>query len=168
MTDFLNELHLRPGTCFGCGWDNPDGLRIAIRRDGGCTDRLVGVYAPRATHGGFPHIVHGGLQFTALDCMAGWCVFALRAPPRHVPLTKTASMRFLRPVRVGEVSLEAVITKESTGPRDPLVIEAAILVDGTRCSEATFEYVTLPEDRFKQAVGVDVMPDAYRRHFGDL
>ena len=169
MSDILNERLLRPGTCFGCGWDNDDGLRIAIRRDGDAADRLVGTYAPRPVHAGFPAIVHGGLQFTALDCMAGWCVFALRAQPGFMPLTKSASMRFHRPVRVGaEVALQAVIVREAATPRDPIVVETAILVDGARCSEATFEYVTLPEDRFQQAVGVDVMPDAYRKHFGDL
>ena len=55
MTTALNEELLKGNLCFGCGPDNPEGLRIRIFRDGTRTDRLVGIYRPRETAGGFPH-----------------------------------------------------------------------------------------------------------------
>src|SRR5262245_53816688 len=110
----LNEELLKGNTCFGCAPDNPDGLRIRIFRVEGHTDRLAGTYFPRETAGGFPQIVHGGLQFTALDCMAGWTVFLLRSPGKMIPLTKSASTRFLRPARLGaELALSAEIAREA-------------------------------------------------------
>jgi len=101
MAAALNEELLKGNTCFGCGPDNPDGLRIRIFRDPDNANRLVGTYRPRATQTGFPEIVHGGLQFTALDCMAGWTVLILRQPGKMMPLTKSATTRFLKPACVG-------------------------------------------------------------------
>ena len=163
----LNEEFLSPGnTCFGCGLDNPEGLQIKIFRDGDRDDRLVGAFTPRPSMTGFPRIIHGGVQFTALDCMAGWCTFILRARGQKVvPLTKAATMRYLKPVREGaRISLEAQIVRE--GP--PLFIQAAILDEtGAHLTQADFEYVMLPQEKFKKAVGIEVMPDNYRRHFGE-
>jgi hypothetical protein len=44
MAAALNEELLRGNTCFGCGPDNPDGLRIRIFREAGSASRLVGSY----------------------------------------------------------------------------------------------------------------------------
>jgi acyl-coenzyme A thioesterase PaaI-like protein len=161
----LNEEFLQGNTCFGCGQENPDGLRIKIYKE--TENRLTGTFTPRETMGGFPQIVHGGVQFTALDCMAGWCTFILRARGQKVvPLTKSATMRYLKPVRLGaQISLVADIVAE--GP--PLSIKAAILdASGAPLTEADFEYVMLPQEKFKKAVGIEQMPDTYRRHFGEI
>lgn len=141
---------------------------MRIFREGERTDRLVGRWTPRDTSGGFPNIVHGGLQFTALDCMAAWIVFALRNPGAMVPLTKSATMRYLRPARVGgELLLSSELTREPAAIRDPLFIRCELRSGGGELlSEGDFEYVMLPADRFQKAVGLDELPEAYRRHFG--
>lgn len=166
----LNEELLKGNTCFGCGPDNPDGLRIRIFRDSGNASRLIGTYRPRATQTGFPQIVHGGLQFTALDCMAAWTVLILRQPGKLMPLTKSATTRFLAPACVGpELALSAEIIGEAASPREPLLIRCAIRdTAGVVLTEVDFEYVLLPQERFLKAVGLDTMPDTYRRHFGEL
>ena len=170
MTTALNEELLKGNTCFGCGPDNPEGLKIRIFRDGARTDRLVGVYCPRETAGGFPQIVHGGLQFTVLDCMAGWAVFVLRSPGKTMPLTKSAATRFYRPARLGtELALSAEVAREAPSPREPLLIHTEIRDDaGVLLTEVDFEYALLPLDRFMKAAGLDVMPDSYRHHFGEI
>lgn len=169
MTTALNEQLLQGNDCFGCGPGNPEGLRILIYRDGARSDRLVGVYRPRETAGGFPQIVHGGLQFTALDCMAGWTVFLLRSPGRMIPLTRSATTRFHRPARLGApLALSATVIRESATVRDPLLIHTEIQDDaGALLTEADFEYVMLPQERFMKAVGISALPDSYRRHFGE-
>jgi len=166
----LNEELLKGNTCFGCGPDNPDGLRIRIFRDPGNSSRLVGTYRPRATQTGFPQIVHGGLQFTALDCMAAWTVLILRQPGKLMPLTKSATTRFLAPACVGaEFALSAEVIGEAASPREPLLIRCAIRdTAGAVLTEVDFEYVLLPQERFLKAVGLNTMPDTYRRHFGEL
>jgi acyl-coenzyme A thioesterase PaaI-like protein len=170
MNQALNEELLEGNTCFGCGPANPEGLKIRIFRDGSRTDRLVGVYRPRETAGGFPHIVHGGLQFTVLDCMAGWTMFVLRNPGKMMPLTRSAATRYHRPARLGtELQLSAEVTREGATPRDPLLVHTEIRdAEGVVLTEVDFEYVLLPQERFMQAVGVSTMPDSYRRHFGEL
>ena len=170
MTAALNEELLRGNTCFGCGPDNPDGLRIRIFRDPDNASRLVGTYRPRATQTGFPQIVHGGLQFTALDCMAAWTVLILRQPGGMMPLTKSATTRFLAPACLGtELALSAEVIREATAPREPLLIRCSIRdAASVALTEIDFEYVLLPQERFLKAVGLDTMPDSYRRHFGEL
>jgi acyl-coenzyme A thioesterase PaaI-like protein len=166
----LNEELLQGNTCFGCGPANPEGLHIRIFRDGDSRNRLVGHFSPRPTASGFPHIVHGGLQFTALDCMAGWVMLVLRSPGRSMPLTVSATMRFQRAAKVGEaLSLSAEVVREAAGPKEPLLIHTELRSSGGELySQADFEYVLLPEASFKRVVGVDTLPDSYRRHFGDL
>jgi len=170
MAAALNEELLKGNTCFGCGPDNPDGLRIRIFRDPDNANRLVGSYRPRATQTGFPEIVHGGLQFTALDCMAGWTVLILRQPGKMMPLTKSATTRFLKPARVGgELALSSEVIREAGSPREPLLIRGAIRdAAGVVLTEIDFQYVLLSQERFQKAVGLDAMPDSYRRHFGEL
>jgi acyl-coenzyme A thioesterase PaaI-like protein len=170
MTAALNEELLKGNTCFGCGPDNPDGLRIRIFRDPANASRLVGTYRPRATQAGFPQIVHGGLQFTALDCMAAWAVLILRQPGRMMPITKSASTRFLKPATIGtELALSAEVIREAASPREPLLIRGAICDPaGEVLTEIDFEYLLLPQERFLKATGLPAMPDSFRRHFGEI
>ena len=170
MTIALNEELLKGNNCFGCGPDNAEGLRIRIFRDAANAHRLVGTWRPRANQIGFPEIAHGGLQFTALDCMAGWAVFILRQPGKMMPLTKSAATRFLKPAVVGvELALSAEVVREAATPRDPMLIRADIRdAAGVVLTEVDFEYVLLPQERFMKAVGLAAMPDSYRRHFGEM
>jgi len=170
MTAALNEELLKGNTCFGCGPESPDGLRIRIFRDPGSASRLLGTYRPRATQTGFPQIVHGGLQFTALDCMAAWTVLILRNPGKLMPITKSATTRYLAPACLGaELALSAEVIGEAVSPRDPLPIRCAIRDPaGVVLTEVDFEYLLLPQERFLKAVGLEAMPDSYRRHFGGI
>lgn len=168
MAAALNEELLKGNSCFGCGPENPDGLRIRIFRDPGSASRLLGTYRPRATQIGFPQIVHGGLQFTALDCMAAWTVLVLRNPGKLMPLTRSATTRYLAPATLGtELALSAEVIGEAA-PREPLLIRCAIRdAASVVLTEIDFEYVLLPQERFLKAVGMEAMPDSYRRHFGE-
>ena len=143
MTAALNEELLKGNTCFGCGPDNPDGLRIRIFRDPANASRLVGTYRPRATQIGFPQIVHGGLQFTALDCMAAWTVLILRQPGKMMPITKSAATRFLTPATLGtELTLSSEVIREAATPREPMLIRGAICdAAGGVLTEIDFEYL---------------------------
>lgn len=169
MTVALNEELLRGNTCFGCGPDNPDGLRIRVFRDDNNPSRLVGRFFPRPTAIGFPHIVHGGLQFTALDCMAGWVMLVLRRAGQHVPLTVSAQMRFLRAAKVGEeLHLSAEVKGEPAGPRDPTPIHTELRgAAGELYSQADFDYVQVPEASFRRLIGIDALPDHYRQFWAE-
>ena len=171
----INDLMLQGNTCFGCSATNEDGLHIKIYRDPSHDDRLVGEYRPRATQGGFPHIVHGGLQFTALDCMAGWIVFTRGREERLMPLTQSATVRYRRPVPMDQVlrlSSEVVgSTQAEAGSKASEVLQIRTEIRDEAdalLTVADFEYVVVPEVTFRKMVGIDELPESYRRHFGDL
>lgn len=50
--------------CFGCGLDNPIGLRVRYYTEG---SQVVADFAPQPGHEGFPGYVHGGIIYTLLD-----------------------------------------------------------------------------------------------------
>lgn len=163
----INDDILPGNMCFGCGLDNPDGLQMKIFRDPIHSDRLLGSFVPRETHAGFPHIVHGGVQFAALDCMAGWSTLLLRAPERHMPLTTSASISYRRPVTVGtEARLVAEIVGETKN--GGWSIAASIADDSGQLSAAEFEYVAVPVEKFQAIAGTTELPHAWQHRFGDL
>jgi hypothetical protein len=85
-----------------------------------------------------------------------------------MPITKSATTRFLTPARIGaELALSAEVTGEAASLRDPLLIRCAIRdAAGAVLTEIDFEYVLLPQERFMKAVGLNAMPEHFRRHFG--
>lgn len=50
--------------CFGCGLDNPIGLRVRYYTEG---EQVVAEFTPQPGHEGFPGYVHGGILYTLLD-----------------------------------------------------------------------------------------------------
>jgi len=94
-------------TCFGCGPDNPQGLKVKAfeRCDGTVAAEL---YLPEHFHGG-PGIAHGGIQATVLDEVMGYAVHAAIGDSghRYAIVTVELALRYLRPAPI-EASLLAV------------------------------------------------------------
>lgn len=84
----------RPNTCFGCGGDNPAGLRLEFSE----TDAGVEVdYAvPRALQGA-PGIAHGGILATVMDEALCMTAYAKLGTP---VVTGELTVRYLKPVPV--------------------------------------------------------------------
>ena len=49
--------------CFGCGSDNPIGLKLSYRTEG---ENVVTDFVPREEHQGWPGITHGGIVTSLL------------------------------------------------------------------------------------------------------
>lgn len=82
--------------CFGCSPHNSSGLRMEFYSDG----RQVCSWLKVPVHlSGWDHIVHGGVITTMLDEIMGWYVLHFL---RKIPLTKTITVKFLKPVYVNE------------------------------------------------------------------
>jgi uncharacterized protein (TIGR00369 family) len=78
--------------CFGCGQDNPAGLRLEFLET---EDGVEVAYEAPAHLEGAPGIVHGGIQGTLLDetlCMAAY------AKRGATVVTGELTVRYLRPV----------------------------------------------------------------------
>ena len=81
--------------CFGCGPNNPLGWKLSFFREG---DEVFTEWTPQSGHDGPPHVLHGGLQATLMDEVAGWALGALKG---CMGLTTRMTVRYLLPVRVG-------------------------------------------------------------------
>jgi acyl-coenzyme A thioesterase PaaI-like protein len=116
-------------SCFGCGQDNPIGLKLAFKWDGK-TARAE--FTPGEVYQGWPGLLHGGIIACILDESMGYA--ALFDAGRCV----TAKMEILlkRPTNVGE---RLLITASIVRKSRKLVKTAAsiTLEDGTPVAEGT-------------------------------
>ena len=117
--------------CFVCGRDNPDGLRLDFRMDGGKGEAAAEVtFAERFQ--GWETVVHGGLQATVLDeamIKAAWA-----AGRRSV--TGEMTVRYVKPVRTGTPYL---VRGRVTGGKGKITLAESELVnmDGEVAARAT-------------------------------
>lgn len=82
--------------CFGCGRDNPIGLKLDMKLDG---DRCVAYFTPKAEHESYGDCMHGGLTSTLLDEVMGDYVFRKAGKPAY---TARLEIRFRSAIRIGE------------------------------------------------------------------
>jgi len=81
----------KDATCYGCGPENPLGLRVPFERDGEKGGRAE--YVARREH--------GGVTFSLMDEAFGWCLFFQDIPA----VTAKIETRFHKPIQIG-ASLE--------------------------------------------------------------
>lgn len=82
--------------CFGCGRDNPIGLKLDMKLDG---DRCVAYFTPKAEYESYGDRMHGGLTSTLLDEVMGDYVFRKAGKPAY---TARLEIRFRSAIRIGE------------------------------------------------------------------
>jgi acyl-coenzyme A thioesterase PaaI-like protein len=81
--------------CFGCGQENPIGLRL---RFAVVDDAVHAEFTPAPEHQGFQDIVHGGIIATVLDEAMAWATAAAGL----WTMTGEMQTRFRCPLHVGE------------------------------------------------------------------
>jgi acyl-coenzyme A thioesterase PaaI-like protein len=121
--------NLDEGYCFGCGRNNPIGLKLKFARDG---DILRTEFTPEKTHQGWPGLLHGGI----LGCLLDEVMSNIAYATGNSCLTASINIRLRQPVRI-EVPL--VITARITRQRKKLIeTEGRVcLRDGTVIAEGT-------------------------------
>lgn len=82
--------------CFGCGRDNPIGLKLDMKLEG---DYCVAYFTPKAEHESYGDRMHGGLTSTLLDEVMGDYVFRVAGKPAY---TVRLEIRFRSAIRIGE------------------------------------------------------------------
>lgn len=93
--------------CFGCGPNNPHGLKLRFHREG---ESVVTTYTPTRGLEGPPGIFHGGLQATLCDEVAGWALVGLLG---RMGFTTSMNVRYMRPVRIDKpVEARAKVTSQ--------------------------------------------------------
>lgn len=132
--------------CFGCGGENPIGLRLDFSlRDGG----VEADFTAGELHQGWSGIVHGGILFSLMDEAMGYAFF-LRGING---VTARAETFFRRPAPIGRpLRVRASVAREN---RRLIETRASIsLDDGTVLAEGkALMYVVSREPR------AEAMPD---------
>jgi acyl-coenzyme A thioesterase PaaI-like protein len=136
--------------CLVCGTDNGSGLHGRFYElDGG---ELLGVFAPRDEHQGYPGRLHGGMASTMLDETIGRA--AAITDPGAWGVTVELTVRFRKPVPLdGDVRVLGRVTKDSSR-----LFEGTgeiVLPDGTVAVEASGKYLKMPIDRIVTGDGFD-------------
>ena len=92
--------------CFGCGVNNPIGLKLKFHFDGQvCKTEFI----PKEYHQGFDGVVHGGITATILD----EAVANLFYQQNRVAMTAELTIKYHYPLRVGKkYYIEAEIEKQ--------------------------------------------------------
>ena len=163
MEQILNRDLLPNNQCFGCGLENPAGLRIEVTRDPASALSLRALFIPSPGVAGFPGITHGGAIYTALDCLSTW-VSTLLGPNREAAwVLRAATTTYHKPAPPGQPLTLVGTIKHMAGAWDPLIVTTqARRSDGELCVEAEFKVVPLSLDKFKTVAGIPELPANWR------
>ncbi len=120
---------LNEGYCFGCGQNNPMGLKLRFTKDGGT---LRTEYTPNKMHQGWPGLLHGGIVATLLDEVMSNVAYATGS----TCITASIEIRQRKPINLDE---SLVITAWITRQRSKIIETAGkiCLQDGTVVAEST-------------------------------
>jgi acyl-coenzyme A thioesterase PaaI-like protein len=131
MTDSAEQATFNPfliarsdHACFGCGDDNPIGLRLRFSPDG---DGVKAPFVPETEHQGFHNVVHGGIISTVLDEAMAWAT----ARAGFWAVTGEMRIRFRQPLALGEPT---TVTARVSGSQGRLVTTTAELSRDRDCS----------------------------------
>jgi len=126
--------------CFGCGHDNPIGLKLSFFEDG---ERVWAPWTPCRDHQGYEGIVHGGLITTVVDEVMGWAIYIRKL----WAVTGAVNVRFRQPVGVG-VPTRGVAWVERVSGRK-VDVRAQLIQDetGAVLADATAIFIRVPEEQ---------------------
>jgi len=115
--------------CFGCGENNPCGLKLKFEWDG---KQVRAEFTPNKFHQGWSGIIHGGIITTILDEAMGYVAYyeGIKC------VTSSMQTRFKRPLSIDEpIIVTASLTRNA---RRYVETEAKIATrDGTTIAECT-------------------------------
>lgn len=125
-------------SCFVCGPDNPDGLRIAFRiEDGLCKAE----YTPPQKYCGYDEVTHGGILFSLLDDVMANYLF-LQGERAY---TARCEIRYREPAPIGgRILLEGELL-ERKGRRALLAGRAINAATGKVMAETTATFMVIPD-----------------------
>ena len=123
------DTDLNEGFCFGCGENNPMGLKLHFTLDG---DTIRAEFTPDKMHQGWPGLLHGGI----LGCLLDEAMSNIAYATGNTCLTALIEIRLRQPVKV---AVPLVVTAWITRHRKKLIETAGkvCLKDGTIIAEST-------------------------------
>lgn len=144
----IRNIHLNDDQevyqCFGCSPYNDFGLHLEFWDDG---DELVSYWNPRPVLQSYPRVVHGGIQSTLMDEIAGWVVYVKCGT---VGLTAEMKVRIRQPLYIdqGEITIRAGLIEQNK--RMATINARLINPSGKTCAEAEIRYFLVPENEARE------------------
>lgn len=132
--------------CFGCGRQNPIGLKMTFFEDG---EQVWAPWTPLREHQGYEGIVHGGLITTVLDEVMGWAIYVRKL----WAVTGTINVRFRKPVRVGDDLVARAWVESIAGRKVEVRATLAHAETGEVLSEGSAIFIRVSEDQAAQWQG---------------
>jgi uncharacterized protein (TIGR00369 family) len=133
--------------CFFCGEKNDAGLRLVFFLDEDAGE-VSTEYTASEPFVGLGSILHGGIQSGLIDEIMGWTALMITG---EQGVTLELTVKFIKPVYLGEKLLVTCRVSERTDPR--VHLEARIeSPTGVLRTSASGIYHLLPPDRFEQVV----------------
>lgn len=133
----LDERH--EYNCFGCSPFNEIGLQLDFWEDG---EQLMAKWQPRKSLEGWVDVLHGGIQASLLDELAGWIVLIKM---KTSGVTSELNVKYLKPVYVSRG--EITVTGKIIAVNENLATISIELFDGEgqKCAVAEAVYFCFPE-----------------------
>ena len=136
--------------CFACGPENPHGLRMCFESSGGkIRSKLVIKQAFR----GWSNLVHGGIISTMLDETMSWAVINFTG---KFMLTRSMTVAFKKPLRVGAVVTVTGYIKEQSSERKALVVAEIHDEEGDLCAVSEGDFALFSKKHFLRMA---IMPE---------
>lgn len=130
--------------CFGCSPHNDHGLQMQFTEEG---DEVVSRWDPKEHFQGYGNVLHGGVQSSLMDEIAGWLVLVKL---NTAGMTSRMEVRFRKPVIMdgGQVTLKARLKEMK---RNIAVIAVDLFnSQNTLCSQGEIYYYTLSDEDAKE------------------
>jgi acyl-coenzyme A thioesterase PaaI-like protein len=150
-TGFLTPHSAR---CLGCGPDNPAGINLRVREEGG---RIVGEATLGSDHEGAPGYAHGGAVATLLDDAFGFVAMLTG----HPAVTARLEVDYRAPVLTGTPLAVEAWDESEPGDRKRRLRGVLRDADGRVLAEGSALFVVVDPSHFHDAAGG--MPDHWRK-----
>lgn len=142
--------------CFGCGSDNPYGLRMRFETDG---TRLYSGLKVADHLRGWSNLIHGGVISAILDEVMSWTAICLSS---RLILTKKMEVEFLRPVLINEeIFVEGWAEDDSIDDRSAVISAKIMDAKGRELARARGHFALLKKSSFERlGITIDHLPNS--------
>lgn len=136
-------LHLKDEgyNCFACSPWNPRGLKMEFWEDG---DDIVSLWHPSPDYQGWSNTLHGGIQATLLDEVAGWYI---TRKLQTAGVTTNMNIRYRHSVPIGDDLTIEIRVHLKEMHRNLALLEGSISYEGKVCTTAELTYFTVSHEK---------------------
>lgn len=127
--------------CFACSPDNPSGLHMEFYEDG---DDVVALWKPEDFCQGWLDTLHGGIQSTLMDEIAGWTIVRKL---QTTGVTSRLEAKFIKSISTKEPEL-TIRSRIKEQKRNAVFLEAEIFNSQQElCARADIVYFVVPPEK---------------------